>query len=155
MGKYYELIRIYQMMARGEENVKLIENEIPNELLLLLEAFKNVKTIEISIEEATHESIITYLLILLNNDWLFPCVFDLNLNFSCYKLNQEVMGVYKKKFNEFYGDFLNSDELTDSQIIDKILEKIEQEKEKEKNLLKEKNEKKIKVIRKQRKKLLN
>ena len=144
MGKYYELIRIYQMMARGEENVKLIENEIPNELLLLLEAFKNVKTIEISIEEATHESIITYLLILLNNDWLFPCVFDLNLNFSCNKLNQEVMGVYKKKFNEFYGDFLNSDELTDSQIIDKILEKIEQEKEKEKNLLKEKNEKKNK-----------
>ena len=128
MGKYYELIRSYQMMANETEPIKIKEEEIPNELLLLLEAFKNVKTLEISIQEATHESIITYLLILLNIEWLFPCVLDLNLDFSCYKLNQEVMNAYKKKFDEFYGNFLNSDELTDSEIIDKILEQIEQEK---------------------------
>ena len=144
MGKYYELIRNYQIMARGTESVNIEEEDIPNELLLLLEAFKNIKTLEISIQEANHESIITYLLILLNIEWLFPCVLDLNLNFSCYKLNQEVMNVYKKKFNEFYGNFLNSEELTDSQIIDKILEKIEQEKQKEKNNKKDKNAEKNK-----------
>ena len=126
--KYNNLIRSYQMMANETEPIKIKEEEIPNELLLLLEAFKNVKTLEISIQEATHESIITYLLILLNIEWLFPCVLDLNLDFSCYKLNQEVMNAYKKKFDEFYGNFLNSDELTDSEIIDKILEQIEQEK---------------------------
>ena len=142
MGKYYDLIRSYQIMAKVDEKITMKENEMPNELLFLLEAFNNVKTMEINIEEANHESIITYLLILLNNDWLFPCVIDLNLDFSCYKLNQEVMVVYKKKFNEFIGDFLSSDELTDSQIIDKILEKIQKEKEKEnymKNVEKNKN----------------
>ena len=147
MGKYYELIRSYQMMANETEPVKIKEEEIPNELLLLLEAFKNVKTLEISIQEATHESIITYLLILLNIEWLFPCVLDLNLDFSCYKLNQEVMNAYKKKFDEFYGNFLNSDELTDSEIIDKILEQIEQEKKNsnKKEQIMEKNKNNIKA----------
>ena len=144
MGKYYDLVRSYQLMANGEEDIKIKENEIPNEFLLLLEVFKNVKNIEISIEEATHESIITYLLILLNSDWLFSCAFDLNLDLSCHKLNQEVMSIYRKKFNEFYGDFLNSDELTDSQIIDKILENIEKEKEKENTPKKDKNSEKNK-----------
>ena len=105
MGKYYELIRSYQMMANETEPVKIKEEEIPNELLLLLEAFKNVKTLEISIQEATHESIITYLLILLNIEWLFPCVLDLNLDFSCYKLNQEVMNSYKKNLMNFMEIF--------------------------------------------------
>ena len=147
MGKYYELIRSYQMMANETEPIKIKEEEIPNELLLLLEAFKNVKTLEISIQEATHESIITYLLILLNIEWLFPCVLDLNLDFSCYKLNQEVMNAYKKKFDEFYGNFLNSDELTDSEIIDKILEQIEQEKKNnnKKEQIIEKNKNNIKA----------
>ena len=147
MGKYYELIRSYQMMANETEPIKIKEEEIPNELLLLLEAFKNVKTLEISIQEATHESIITYLLILLNIEWLFPCVLDLNLDFSCYKLNQEVMNAYKKKFDEFYGNFLNSDELTDSEIIDKILEQIEQEKKNnnKKEQIVEKNKNNIKA----------
>ena len=147
MVKYYGLIRSYQIMAKGEESININENEMPNELLLLLEAFKNVKNIIINIEEAIHESIITYLLILLNNDWLFPCVFDLDLNFSCHKLNQEVMNVYKKKFNEFYGDFLNSGELTDIQIIEKILEKIEKEKEKnfKKDKISEKNKSNLKA----------
>ena len=137
MNKNYNLIRSYQLIAQGDESIQIKEGKIPNELLLLLEAFKNVKTIEITIEEASHESIITYLLLFLNSEWLFPYVFDLYLDVSCYKLNQEVMNVYKKKFNKFYADFLNSDELTDSQIIDKILEKIE--KEKEENLKKDKN----------------
>ena len=136
MNKNYNLIRSYQLIAQGDESIQIKEDKIPNELLLLLEAFKNVKTIEITIEEASHESIITYLLLFLNSEWLFPYVFDLYLDVSCYKLNQEVMNVYKKKFNKFYADFLNSDELTDSQIIDKILEKIE--KEKEENLKKDK-----------------
>ena len=147
MGKYYDLIRSYQLLAKGNEDIKIKEYDIPNEFLILLEAFKNVKTIKISLEDSfndsTNESVITYLLILLNHDWLFPCVFDLDLNLSCYKLNQEVMNIYKKKFNKYYSDFLNSDEYTDSEIIDKILEKIKTEKE-EANTKKDKSAEKNK-----------
>ena len=141
-GQYYDLVRTYQKISEGE-NIKLKEHEIPNELLLLLEVFRNVKTLELSIEEATHESIITYLLILVNNDWLFPVVFDLILDLSCSKVNKEVMNIYRKKFNEFYSDFLTSDEFTDIQIIDKILEKIQKEKEEKlnKNKIVEKDKK--------------
>ena len=139
MNKYYDLVRSYQIIAAGEECIEIKENDIPNELLLLIEAFKNVKILEISIEEAIHESILTYLLILLNCDWLFSCVLDLYLNLSCLKLSKEVMNVYKKKFNKFYGDFLNSDELTDSQIIDKIIENIKKEEERKKDKNSEKN----------------
>ena len=78
----HSLVRSYQIIAAGEECIEIKEYDIPNELLLLIEAFKNVKTLEISIQETTHESIITYLLILLNIEWLFPCVLDLNLDFS-------------------------------------------------------------------------
>ena len=122
-GTYSDLVRSYQKISEGE-NIKIEEHEIPNELLLLLEIFRNVKTLKLSIEEASHESIITYLIILVNNDWLFPCVFDLYLDLSCTKVNKEVMSIYKKKFNEFYSDFLTSDEFTDLEIIDKILEKV-------------------------------
>ena len=139
-NKQYNLIQSYLLMAQGTDNIKIKEGDTPVEFLLLLEAFKNVKSLEISIEEATHESIITYLIILLNYEWLFPFVFDLYLDLSCYKLNQEVMSVYKKKFNKFYGDFLNNGEYTDFQIIDKILEYINKDKEnKEQNSKKEKN----------------
>ena len=145
-NKQYNLIQKYTTIAQGNENMKIEEGEIPVEFLLLLEAFKNVKSLEISIEEATRESIITYLLILLNFDWIFPCVFDLYLDLSCYKLNQEVMSVYKKKFNQFYGDFLNNDEFTDFEIVDKILEKIQKDKENsEQNSKKEKNKVNLKA----------
>lgn len=101
-----------------------------------------MKTLELFIEEATHESIITYLLILINNDWLFPVIFNLFLGLSCSKVNKEVIIIYKKKFNEFYSDFW----LTDIEIIDKILEKLEKEKEEKlnqnKNVEKDKNSKK-------------
>ena len=127
-GKYNDLVRTYQKSIE-DKDIKIIEYDIPNELLLLLELFTNVKTLEISIEEACHESIITYLLILFNNDWLFPCVFDLILDLSCSKVNIEVMKIYKHKFNKFYSDFLTSDELTDLEIIDKILEKVNKDKE--------------------------
>ena len=147
MGKYYDLIRSYQLLAKGNDDIKIKEYDIPNEFLILLEAFKNVKTIKISLEDSfndsINESVITYLLILLNHDWLFPCVFDLDLNLSCYKLNQEVMNIYKKKFNKYYSDFLNSDEYTDSEIIDKILEKIKIEEE-EANTKKDKSAEKNK-----------
>ena len=139
-NKQYNLVQSYLLMAQGTDNIKIKEGDTPVEFLLLLEAFKNVKSLEISIEEATHESIITYLIILLNYEWLFPFVFDLYLDLSCYKLNQEVMSVYKKKFNKFYGDFLNNGEYTDFQIVDKILEYIKKNKEnKEQNSKKEKN----------------
>ena len=139
MNKYHDLVRSYQIIAAGDECIEIKEYDIPNELLLLIEAFKNAKILEISIEEAIHESILTYLLILLNCDWLFSCVLDLYLNLSCLKLSKEVMNVYKKKFNKFYGDFLNSDELTDSQIIDKIIENIKKEEERKKDKNSEKN----------------
>ena len=142
-GKYNDLVRTYQKSIE-DKDMKIIEYDIPNELLLLLELFTNVKTLEISIEEACHESIITYLLILFNNDWLFPCVFDLILDLSCSKVNIEVMKIYKQKFNKFYSDFLTSDELTDLEIIDKILEKVNKDNEEEKN----KNEPKDKKAKK-------
>ena len=144
-GEYYDLVRTYQKISEGE-NIKIKEHEIPNELLLLLEILRNVKTLKLSIEEACHESIITYLLILVNNDWLFPSVFDLILDLSCSKVNKEIMNIYKKKFNEFHGDFLTSGEFNDLEIIDKILEKIQKENEEKsqnnKNVEKNKKNKK-------------
>ena len=152
-NKYYDLVRTYQKISEGE-NIKIKEHEIPNELLILLEVFRNVKTLKLSIEEASHESIITYLLILVNNDWLFPVVFDLFLDLSSSKVNKEIMNIYKKKFNEFYSDFLTSDEYTDLEIIDKILEKVQKEKEEKfKNGINEENNKKSKKAQKEALKL--
>ena len=150
-GKYYDLIRTYQKSIE-DKDINIIEHDIPNELLLLLELFANVKTLEISIEEACHESIITYLLILFNNDWLFPCVFNLILDLSCPKVNIEIMNIYKKKFNKFYSDFLTSDEITDLEIIDKILEKVKKQEEDEKNKNEPKDKKKLKAEKKAEKK---
>ena len=152
-NKYYDLARTYQKISEGE-NIKIKEYEIPNELLLLLEVFRNVKTLKLSIEEASHESIITYLLILVNNDWLFPVVFDLFLDLSSSKVNKEVMNIYRKKFNEFYSDFLTSDEYTDLEIIDKILEKVQkEEEEKFKNGKNDEKDKKSKKAQKEALKL--
>ena len=152
-GKYYDLMQTYQKYSEDDDMI-INEYEIPNELLLLLEVFRNVKTLEISIEEATHESIITYLLILFNSEWIFTMVFNLVLDLSCSKVSNEILSVYKKKFNKFYSSFLNSDELTDLEIIDKILENIQ--KEKEDKLNKEKkteNDKKNKKAEKEALKL--
>jgi hypothetical protein len=147
-GKYLDLVRTYQKSAKNDK-IEIKEHEIPNELLLLLEVFRNVKTLDISIEEACHESIITYLLILFNNDWLFPCVFNLILDLSCSKVNKEVLNIYKKKFNKFYADYLTSDEFNDKEIIDKILENIKLEEEMKLNS--NKNDKKVEKDKKSKK----
>ena len=45
-GQYYDLVQSYQKYSENEDFV-IKEHEIPNELLLLLEVFRNVKTLEI------------------------------------------------------------------------------------------------------------
>ena len=101
---FIDLIRIYKsynyiLPARVPE---IPRNTIPNEILLLMEIFQRIKYVKLSLKDYNKEKIIPYLIILLNYDWLFPFVFEIDLDLSYEKITDEVMRLYYLKEKNAY-----------------------------------------------------
>lgn len=118
-----DLVKQYKTI----EDQKLILSNylLPNEIVLLLEIFQNIKTLTLPLGESSQESLVTYLILFLNYEWLFPIVFNLNLDFSCDLITQEIGDIYTVKFDEIYNEGFGSAEgLTEMEYITKIIERI-------------------------------
>ena len=101
---FIDLIKIYKTYNFSvPSNVPEIpRNTIPNEILLLMEILQGIKHINFNIIDYNKESIIPYLIILLNYDWLFPFVFEIDLDLSNDKLSNEIENLYYQKEKNIY-----------------------------------------------------
>ena len=107
---HYDLLKFY----KNYDSTKILfskipREEIPNEILILIEIFQGVKKIVIPIEEGSETNLLTYIILLANYDWLFPFVFEVELNYSNNKIYKEVQNLYFKKIKETYHRKKNND----------------------------------------------
>ena len=93
---------------------------IPNEILLLMEVFQGIKNINLNLKDTNKESLIPYFIVLLNYDWLFPFVFEINLDLSFEKLAEEIQKLYYVKEKSVYiknkRNFFEENELEENKI---------------------------------------
>ena len=77
--------------------------DLPNEILLLIDIFQKIKKLIFKINDYSKEIIFGVLLILLNYNWLFPYVFEIELDFNCIDLHKEIDKIYIKKIKDNIG----------------------------------------------------
>ena len=137
-GKNFYLVKNF----KSEEDFDLPTCDMPFEILLLLELFQNIKTLEISIQDITIENLSLYLLIFLNRDWLFPCAFDIVLDLTSYQITEKTDEIYEMKIIEYYGEELTLNDLEDNmEKVDKVIQKILDSKNQNGDSIEEENEK--------------
>jgi hypothetical protein len=78
-------------------------NDIPNEILLLIDIFQKIKKLEFKIDDYDKNIIFCISLILLNYEWLFPYVFEIEFDLNCNLLHKEIQKIYIKKIREKIG----------------------------------------------------
>ena len=101
---FIDFVRIYQSYNYSLPTIvpEIQKNTIPNELLLLMEIFQGIKHINLSLKDYNKDNIIFYLIILLNYDWLFPFVFEIDLDLSFEQLSEEIQNIYYIKEKNVY-----------------------------------------------------
>jgi len=70
---------------------------IPNEFILLMNIFQGIKTLKMTFEESSSDLTKAYIILLLNYEWLFPFVFEIEFDLTCHKLYRLINIEYKKK----------------------------------------------------------
>ena len=82
--------------------------DIPNEILLLIDIFQKIKKLIFKICDYTKDLKYGVILILLNYNWLFPYVFEIELDFNCIDLHNEIQKIYIKKIDDKIGTDKNN-----------------------------------------------
>ena len=101
---FIDLIRIYKSYnyTLPSKVPEIPRNTIPNEILLLMEIYQRIKYLKLSLKDYNRDTIIPYLIVLLNYDWLFPFVFEIDFDLSYEKLSDEVQKLYFMKEKNVY-----------------------------------------------------
>ena len=75
---------------------------IPNELIIIKNILFTIKTLTLTFDtnDLSEDSIEVYLIILLNKKWLFPNVFDIELNYNNKKVEIDISDFFKNKFEK-------------------------------------------------------
>ena len=106
IGKYknmrLDMIPFYKNynVVNINDGIMVDKYDIPNELLLLIDIFQKVKKLEFKIGDYSREAILGILLILLNYNWLFPYVFEIEFNLNYIDLHKEIEKKYLKKIED-------------------------------------------------------
>ena len=113
--KFIEIIGKYKNMKLNiipfyknyntNNNTFIINNndDIPNEILLLIDFFHKIKKLQFKIGDYDKSVILCISLILLNYEWLFPYVFEIEFDLNCDLLHKEIQKIYIKKIREKIG----------------------------------------------------
>ena len=100
LGKYkYMKLNIIPIYKDFDSNNNLItlKDDIPKEILLLIDIFQKIKKLQFKIDNFNREIILGILLILLNYDWLFPYIFEIEFDFNYSEMNKEIQKIYLEK----------------------------------------------------------
>ena len=108
IGKYKNMklnIIPFYKNYNTNNNTFIINNndDIPNEILLLIDFFHKIKKLQFKIGDYDKNVILCISLILLNYEWLFPYVFEIEFDLNCDLLHKEIQKIYIKKIREKIG----------------------------------------------------
>ena len=82
--------------------------DIPNEILLLKYILQGIKHINLNLKNIANINILPFLLIILNFDWLFPFVFEVNLDLNYDSLQKDIDSYFLTREKNFYINYFKN-----------------------------------------------
>lgn len=82
--------------------------DIPNEILLLKYILQGIKHINLNLKNIANINILPFLLIILNFDWLFPFVFEVNLDLNYDSFQKDIDSYFLTREKNFYINYFKT-----------------------------------------------
>jgi hypothetical protein len=109
---FVDLVKIYKsynfvVPANAPEIPK---GDVPNEILLLKYIFQGIKHINLNLNKMAKNNILPFLIIILNSDWLFPFVFEVDMDLTYEIFHNDINNLYYTNEKLFYIKLYFSDD---------------------------------------------
>ena len=107
---FIDLVKIYKSynFVVPSNAPEIPKGDVPNEILLLKYIFQGIKHINLNLNNMAKNNILPFLIIILNADWLFPFVFEVDMDFKYETLQNEINNYYLKNEKLFYINYLKN-----------------------------------------------
>ena len=84
------------------------KGDVPNEIILLKEILQGIKHINLNLKNMAKNNILSFLLIILNYDWLFPFVFEVDLDLRYDIIENDIKNLYDINEKNFYCNYMKN-----------------------------------------------
>ena len=143
---FFDVVKIYKTykFSVPPNAPEIPKGDVPNEILLLKYIFQGIKQLNLNLKNMAKNNILPFLIIILNFDWLFPFVFDVDIDLRYEQLQNDIDNYYFTKEKIFYANYLKNKQTSDDYLYD--FDEDNEEKEMEKEIKFNGTEKEIQII---------
>ena len=107
---FIDIIKIYKTynFSVPATAPELPIGDIPNEILLLKYIFQGIKHLNLNLTNIAKINILPFLIIILNCDWLFPFVFEVDLDLKYDIFQNDIDNYFLTKEKNFYINYIKN-----------------------------------------------
>ena len=107
---FVDLVKIYKSynFIVPSNAPEIPKGDVPNEILLLKYIFQGIKHINLNLNKMAKNNILPFLIIILNADWLFPFVFEVDMDLKYEMFQNDMNNFYFTNEKLFYINYLKN-----------------------------------------------
>ena len=107
---FVDLVKIYKSynFVVPSNAPEIPKGDVPNEILLLKYIFQGIKHITLNLNKMAKNNILPFLIIILNSDWLFPFVFEVDMDLTYEIFRNDINNLYYINEKLFYINYLKN-----------------------------------------------
>ena len=107
---FVDLVKIYKSynFVVPSNAPEIPKGDVPNEILLLKYIFQGIKHITLNLNKMAKNNILPFLIIILNSDWLFPFVFEVDMDLAYEIFHNDINNLYYINEKLFYINYLKN-----------------------------------------------
>ena len=107
---FVDLVKIYKSynFVVPSNAPEIPKGDVPNEILLLKYIFQGIKHISLNLNKMAKNNILPFLIIILNSDWLFPFVFEVDMDLTYEIFHNDINNLYYTNEKLFYINYLKN-----------------------------------------------
>ena len=107
---FVDLVKIYKSynFVVPSNAPEIPKGDVPNEILLLKYIFQGIKHITLNLNKMAKNNILPFLIIILNSDWLFPFVFEVDMDLTYEIFHNDINNLYYTNEKLFYINYLKN-----------------------------------------------
>ena len=107
---FVDLVKIYKSynFVVPSNAPEIPKGDVPNEILLLKYIFQGIKHITLNLNKMAKNNILPFLIIILNSDWLFPFVFEVDMDLTYEIFRNDINNLYYTNEKLFYINYLKN-----------------------------------------------
>ena len=117
---FFDVVKIYKTykFSVPSNAPEIPKGDVPNEILLLKYIFQGIKQLNLNLKNMAKNNILPFLIIILNFDWLFPFVFEVDIDLRYEQLQNDIDNYYFTKEKIFYINYLKNKQNSDDYLYD-------------------------------------